>query len=359
MARQTNRERSGRGATRRVTTEYIEPEVEREIPESFDVDPGEEAVQSIIDGLGPGDIKIKISKWGPKGAAYCFSTDGEIDEDFIQQQFGGGKYTGKIFVDGMFRKAFTLTIADRVASAVAPAGGLSDMQLRMMQQQIDFMKDMLLRGSQEKEPINAIADAMLKMSQLQQQNAQPLPMETLMKCIELGRTLNGESSDWKGTLLEVVKESMPAIQGILSARGPAAPRQTPAALPADTKSEPQGGVTVEQLQAQLKSGIDFLKRKCLAGSDAGLYIDWIVDNREAVPYAQLIHSIVGQPFSSFVQIDPEIAKPPYETFFTTLYNGIREIFSGENHVDVDTVEPVGDAKDIKANGRTVQTRKSG
>ena len=359
MARQTNNR--AKAATRRVTTEYIEPESEHETPESFDVDPGEEAVQGIIDGLGPGDIKIKISKWGPKGAAYCFSTDGEIDEDFIQAQFGGGKYTGKIFVDGMFRKAFNLTIADRVASAANPAGGLGDMQLRMMQQQIDFLKDMLLRGSQEKEPINSIADAMLKMSQLQQQSAQPLPMETLMKCIELGRTLNGEGSDWKGTLLEVVKESMPAIQGILSTRGgpAAAPR---AALPAETTQPTQqqnGGPTVEQLQAQLKGGIDFLKRKCLAGSDAGLYIDWIVDNREATPYAQLIHSVVSQPFSSFVQIDPEIAKPPYETFFATLYNGIREVFSQPDNVDVDTVEPSGNAKNAKANGGTGAARKSG
>lgn len=356
MARQTNNSRS-RAATRRVTTEYIEPEVERELPETFEADPGEEAVQSIIDGLGPGDIKIKISKWGPKGAAYCFSTDGEIDEDFIQAQFGGGKYTGKIFVDGLFRKAFTLTIADRVSMAASP-GAIGDVQVRMMQQQIDFLKDMVIQGrSQEKEPITALADVMLKMNQMQQASAQPLPMDTLMKCIELGRTLNGEGSDWKGTLLEVVRESMPAIQGILSApRAGARPM-----IPAESKQEAvqtNGGPTVEQLQAQLKSGIDFLKRKCLAGSDAGLYIDWIVDNREVAPYAQLIHSIVSQPFSSFVQIDSEIAKPPYEAFFTTLYNGIREIFSEPGDVDVDSGKQGGNPPDSKPNGGSGAPRKS-
>lgn len=357
MAKSNSRSRA---ATRRVTTEYIEPEEERDLPETFEGDPGEDAVRAIVDSLGPGDIKIKISKWGPKGAAYCFSTDGEVDEDFIQAQFGGGKYTGKIFVDGMFRKAFNLTIADRVSTGTA-AGGLGDVQLRMMQQQIDFLKDMLLQGrGQEKEPINAIADAMLKMSELQKSNAPPMPMETIVKCIEMGRTLSGgDGGDWKTTLLEVVRESMPAIQGILNAPRAGAPAR--AAIPAgEVKQEQQnGGPSVEQLQAQLKVGIDFLKRKCLAGSDAGLYIDWIVDNRESMPYAQLIHSVVSQPLSTFVQIDPEISKPPYQAFFTALYNGIREVFSGQDSVDVDTVKPGGDKANAKANGGTGAARKSG
>jgi hypothetical protein len=97
-------------------------------------------------------------------------------------------------------------------------------------------------------------------------------------------------------------------------------------------------------------GIDFLKRKCLADSDPGLYIDWIIDNREIPPYDQLIHSILGQPFSAFVQIDPEIGKPPYEAFFTTLYNGIRSEFGGSDPKSVDTSGPRGDKPNPKGNG---------
>jgi hypothetical protein len=222
--------------------------------------------------------------------------------------------------------------------------GQNDMLLKMLMDQNARLEQRLLNQSgQEREPINALADAMLKLSQLQQAQAPPMPIETIMKAIELGKSLSGEG-DWKSELLGVVKESMPAIQTMMQS---ARPTPAPGAPPPQQISAESEEV---MLQSQLKMGIDFLKRKCVAGSDSGLYIDWIIDNCEVSPYAQLIHSVISQPFSAFVQIDPEIGKPPYEAFFHSLYDGLRSAFKRPDSESMDTSGPTGNAPNPKSNG---------
>jgi len=358
-ARASNNGKRGQGTTRRVTTEYIEPEAEREseITEGYSVDPGEEVVQSIIDGLGPGDIKIKISKWGPKGAAYCFSTEGEIDEDFIQAQFGGGRYSGKIFVDGMFRKAFTLNIADRIANPANGSGvGVADLQFRMMQEQINMLKELLLRGNgQQATPLGELASAMKTMHELNGGGVGEKAMDLFMKGLEVGRA-GGDKDSWP----EIIKESLPLLEGFLMQRRAAQPQQqtTQQAAQPVTQSLPSKAGSDSQKE-KLRGVITYLKQKATVGADPGFFVEWVGINCEQAEYQEVIRFILASEFSALTDIDPEIGKPPLVKFFRDLYDGLRSSFGPEDSVEMDTGGAGGNGGNASGNGGTGKGGKSG
>jgi hypothetical protein len=102
----------------------------------------------------------------------------------------------------------------------------------------------------------------------------------------------------------------------------------------------------------LKQAFAFLKRKCLAGSDPGLYIDIIVDNRDEPTYQKLIHAVLTREFSEFAALDPEIERPPFNEFFRFIYDGLRSVIKGENQMANDTGGKSGDAGNTDANGKS-------
>lgn len=352
---------------KRVTTEFVDGDGEdTRTPEGFAFDPAEESFSQFRSKFGTEGVLVKIYRRTPRGVQYCFSgVPSEIDEEVVRlyhsrQPYASeeGQYAARCFVNGEGRDSFPILIGPQVAQpGDMQHGGMAngtDMILKMLMDQNARLEAQLLRqsGQVEREPITALADAMLKLSQMQQQNqAKEMPIDTLLKCIELGKGLNNDG-DWKTTLLEVVKETMPTIGQIMNT-----PKTNDQKALPNTSGAPSGTVpsSAEALTEQLKGGLGWLKRKAISGGDPGLYIDWIIDNREQSPYAELIHAVVGQPFSSFVQLDAEIGRQPYHAFFLALYDGIRSAFSegsSEDEKIVDTAGTGGNKANAPGHGGT-------
>lgn len=338
---------------RKVVTEYEEedeqpPQQQWSEPEEF----GEDLqVQNILDSVGPGEIKIKILKWGPKGKSYCFSLDGgPVDEDFIQSQFGGGRFQGQIFKNGIYTgNSFELNIADRVASAGGASGGMADLQARMMQQQIDFLKDIILRnGQQQQTPVGELADALTKVNAMTGGNGGGMgekAVELILKGIELGKAIggNGKDESWS----DVIREALPVVGEMMQQRKQAngQPRERAQVQAANALPEADHSDVIRQ-------GIAYLKGKAITGRDPGLYVDWMIDNAEEPQYQPILHFILTSEFSALEQIDPEIGKPPYSDFFRSVYDGLRSAFEQQNSMELDTGGPSGDGGNVKKDGKS-------
>lgn len=336
---------------RKVVTEYEEedeqpPQAQWSEAEEF----GEDLqVQSILDGIGPGEIKIKILKWGPKGKSYCFSLDGgPVDEDFIQQQFGGGRYHGQIFKNGIYTgNSFELNIADRIANP-SMSGGMADIQTRMMQQQIDFLKDMVLRnGQQQQTPVGELADALTKVTALTGNGGGGMgekAVELILKGIELGKAIGGgKDESWT----DVIREAIPVVGEMMQQR-----KQNPGGQPQQADQTQQvNSLPAAAPDAVIRQGIAYLKGKAITGRDPGLYVDWMIDNAEEPQYQPILHFILTSEFSALEQIDPEISKQPYADFFRTMYDGLRSAYSQQDQMDMDTGGSGGDGGNAKDDGK--------
>jgi hypothetical protein len=318
---------------KKVVTEYLDPEDEP-IPEQEFEDPADATLRSIAAQFGGGDVLVKVYRQSGTGKEYCYSGGVDINEESIRASgYGPGKYLLQILINGELRKSIPIAIAGPVNGGIAaqPEGGLS----KLLLDRLTMLEQRLLRPV-EREPINDLADAMLKISQIQNQSTpKDLPIDTLMKCIELGKSLAGESGgDFGSVVKDVLKESLPMISSFLSAgRGAAAPESK--GLAPSTAAPTTEAEAVDLFEQQLKGVLVYLKRKCIAGSDPGLYIDWVVENRDEAIYQHLIRAAVTSEFSKFAALDPEISQPPYDQFFRTIYDGLRSAFAPADSVAVD------------------------
>src|SRR5262245_42211774 len=336
---------------KRIVTTFEEPE-----PESIPVldDPDEETLSGIVNQFGPGDVSIKVYKLLPTGREYCYTAGPETNEETIRASgYGPGKYLMQVLINGEFRKAIPIGIAAiQTPSGVPVQQGESPMMQVLLSRLSQL--EQRLSNPREQEPINAVADALVKLNTLGGRSDLIITVETIIKCQEIGQDLGGKGGDdWKGILADVVKEAMPVIGSVLAQRAvqnggmAGTPAPTQAALP------PAQEVNVEeQMKAQLKAGIDFLKQMAIIpDSDPGLWVDVIVARRNEQAYAQLIHKAIAEEFSAFIAIDPTISSPEYQPFFRSIYDGIRSVFSSSHPVADDPKRPTGNKGNTKGNGR--------
>lgn len=331
---------------RTVTTEYRDDEHdEREIPPS---DPAEESYSAFMSKWGREGAKVRVYRVTPQGKQYCFlGTPEEIDPESLRlfhakQSYAHetGNYLIEVEVNGEVRSPFPILIAPQTNAPGVPetaSGGPMVEMLRMLQAQNERLERQL--SQQNKEPIGNLADALVKLDQLRGTQSREVPVDTLLKAIQLGKEMGGGGEgDWTMKLLDVLKESMPAIQGLI---GSVTQRITPA----------NGGGEAVSEDAVLKQGLGYMKKKALARSDPGLYVDIIVDNREEPLYAKLIHRILESDFSAFAAIDPEISRPEYEPFFRAIYDGVRSTFIENNSVEMDSSGKGGNPNDAPGDGK--------
>jgi hypothetical protein len=326
----------------------------------------------VIQGLGPGDVQIKISRVTKGGNEHVYTTD-EINEDFIQQTYGGGRYICKIFVNGIFRQAVPLNIAEIRNAAQGPYNGIADLQMRMMQQQIDFMKDMMLRGSQrEQTPVGELADAVLKVTQLQGGGGMGMDkvVDLLLKGVELGRAnvSNGEGGD---SWFTMIREALPLVGEMMKGRMVQQPEtQQPISVvpdvapmrPAVAAAAPEaaaGGVQSlisDSDRAMIRAGIQYLKRKALANADPGLYVDYIAGNVDEPQYEGILRFVLAQDFPAFASLDEDLAKPPYAQWFRDFYDGLRSVIAEQNPVETDSSGQGGDGRNGAGDGKARPAR---
>jgi hypothetical protein len=355
--------------TRRIRkiTEIIPDEREDE-RESIISDPVEDTYSSYVASQsGLEGVVVKVYRQSEKGRQYCFmGPPAEISDESVRLYHARqpwareeGMYFLKVLVHGDPRTEFSIPIAPQVGTlgAAGPGadGGADHAVVRLLMEQNARLEALVMRGNQaEREPLGATVDALYKLDQMR--GAKELPMDTLMKAIELGKTLSGGSgvaadgSEWMG----LIKEAIP-IFGSMLARQPQQPPQ---------QAQITGGqpmTTEAQEDAQLRGVIAFLKKKCLAGSHPELYIEIVADNYEDdATYQRLVSRVLDREFSEFAALDPDITKPTFEPFFRFLFNGLRSRFKPENPMEPTSAGQSGHTSNTSGNGagRTKRSKKS-
>jgi hypothetical protein len=329
---------------RRKITEYVDGEPEKIVVP----DAAEESYEQFLSKWGRDGAKVRVYRMTPQGRQYCFvDTPENVDQEALRiyhakQTFAHetGSYQIEIEVNGETRPPFHILIAPQTSAPGVPesaSSGPMAQMFQMLQAQNERLERQLSQMQQTtKEPIGEIADALLKLDQLRGGQQKELPLDSLIKAIQLGKEMGGGGeTDWTVKLLDVVKDSMPALQGLFASMA--------------ARANGNGGVEMNE-EALLKQGIAFLKKKALAGSNPELYVGVVVDNQEEPLYGRLIHKILETDFSAFAALDADIGRPEYEPFFRALYNGVRSCFIEANTVEADTGGASGNTGDRAADG---------
>lgn len=344
-----------------ITRREIEDDdIEERPAPSIEMDPAEETYAAYVRSQGKDGVVVKVYRQTQRGRQYCYlGNPDEIDDENVRlyhskQPYAReeGMYYLDVFVHGERRNSFPLPIAPQVSTPGSDTAHSSnngmETVVRLLQEQNARLESRLMTvQQQEREPIGALADAMLKLQQIQGgSGGNQMSADTLLKAIELGRTMGGDGGGdtWQRLLADVVREGMPVIVPLL--QGLMQKQTTP-------NGGPPMAITGQQVSAAeiaaFKKLTGFLKKKCLAGSEPALYVELVLDNQDE--YGQLLHWINAQEFSAFAALDPEIASEPYKAFFEFLFNGLRQATKGKNQVGPAEAGKTGDASNTPANGK--------
>ncbi len=317
-----------------------EPETVREV-ESLD----ESNLRQIVDRFGPGAVELKISKVTPQGNEfrYAGAADG-IDETYIQQNFGGGKYILKFFLNGEPQHTIPLLIGDPPKSAGLSNGSVvagGNIEYRMLQDQISFLKDLVLKQGSGAGGGSTLADftaAMSALHTIKGESSLGSTLDVVKSLLEIAKDVGGQGADWKTELLHVAKDALPLFGGMMQQK------------PNASGALPQGATMPVNADQLLKSAIVYLKKKCLAGVPPEFFVDLVMVNADDETYQALLQRTLASDFASFAQLDAEIGREPYIAWFKELYDGLRFAVQGKDHMDADTGRPGGDTANSRSNG---------
>jgi len=343
----------------------------RRTTQEVETDPAEISYTDFVaKNRGAKGCRVKVYRETPRGRQYCFfGSPEEISDEYIRQHHAKqpyaseeGHYVLVPEVNGETRDGFPVYIAPQVGTpgtaqeGGGQSGGMAEL-VRGLQAQNERLERMLLE--RERTPMVEMFDCMLKLDQLRGgQQPQQLPIESLMKAVEIGRSLNPtETETWNGLLMSTLKDNAPMILEMLNRFVPK-PAQAAQVPPPGQPVQERISETMSadaQEQGIFKEIISFLKVKAVRNSDPNLYIEVVVDNREDPLYAKLIREITTKEFSEFAAIDPEISQPQYVGFFHVIYDGIRSLFTPKGTVAASTDGKAGNKKHTPPNGATGKT----
>jgi hypothetical protein len=290
----------------------VEEEIPDDGPRILPADPSEETLDYALKQFDDREgLELKYYMVQPGGAAFIGSFSDIVPDSQLQDWYPlGGKFEIRIYIHGEFRdRRFTL-IGPRPGGATGNGSAAENAEIRRLNDKLDMLMNQQ-RNSGPQTTMEGLAQVIKTVSEIQR-----APAENgtgLLEAIRLGVSLAksggniDEDDSFLGVVKSVVKEAGPGIaHALMTSRG-APPGPPPvAALPPPNPDE--------QMNILLKQGIVFLKKKAIANADPGLYIDLAVDNRESETFAPFIHAVLSSEFETFVTVDPEIGKPPYEQF---------------------------------------------
>jgi hypothetical protein len=334
--------------------------IEETLPEGQDTETGEisdldvalesvedaETLRNVLEQHGQTGAMFKIYRQTSSGDEFCYTSDA-IDEEFIQKNFGGGDFKIRVFLNGKFRIPMKIKIAPRIVDNTNGNGNGYHPDL----QHNAFLEKMLLTllakengGSPTATP--TIIDLTTALSNLdglrgKQESAMELFQKGVSFAKEIFEMKNGGSGDWKSDLINGVKDALPTVAGMLSGR-------PPAPLTTERNNVLTEQPNPEQQRLLIQGGLNYLKKKCLAGLQPDFIIEWVENNAE--DYQPLIHMALNLPFEEFVKIDAEIEREPFKQWFTELFNGLRSAFISPDSVGVDTPGDGGGRDDVGDNG---------
>jgi hypothetical protein len=349
-----------------------EDEIQSKAKRAIENDPGEQGYSDFLQRVKPpAGCRVKVYRNTQRGRQYCFvGTPQDIDDEAVRlfhakQVYANedGDYEAFVEVNGEMRGPFPIPIAPQVQipgndSHAGTHGGMADI-LRLLQAQNERLEARL--NAQERTPMVEMVDAMSKLDQMRGTTQPQMPLEAIMKAVEIGQRLGAPAADdWSSLLMSALKDNAPLLLGMFN-RLVSKPATPPApAAPAVETQQPAPPITLEerptmeqQEELMLQDTIQFLKTKAIKKSDPGLYLRLIEDNRGEDPvYDRLISAILDNDFSAFAAIDPDIEKPAYRDFFRAIYDGVRSIFGPTRSVEIRGGGENGNKADASSNGAT-------
>ncbi len=331
----------------------MKPGHRTEKAEKPETTPEDLEVRAWYASIGQSIVTVKIYRDNAEGVGAFLgegSTD-QVDEIFLQKQYGGGKFRLRPVGDnGHIYGSRSVLIEGQPKPDPATqngdnnkGGGNADiyklviLMMGQQQQATQQMNTALIGalGGRSDAPapapgptIGELVEAVTGIKSL----IEPAPADTnfdrmisiLEKGVEMGQS-GGEAS-WK----EIIKEVAPLAKDAIAAAAGGGVE-----LPAGTSEE------------LLKRGIDKLKAYARKGSPPGFFADEILlkldeaQYRVFLPYAQ-------QPFANFVALDPELAKEPYNGWFLELHTGVADGLRNA----VDSTGDTGDKSDAADHEQT-------
>lgn len=314
-------------AKKKTIIEETIPDGETTGAETFtlaDTDDAELLLEKVKTQYGGSRVNVKVYKIlaGHK-PIYQFESDHMVTEARLQLN-GGGLYELRFFVDGLHKHTEEIEVADKPVDHSQPTNP-ADIQIQMLREQSQMNRDLLMavlgRG-QNSTPMSEIATIWGLIHGTNGGGGTSEKMiEMFTKGMELGAGRSGEL-DWKTALIQTAKEIIPpAMQVVAATKGVPMPQIQP--NPAAQQQLPPDAV--------LKTGIDFLKTKILAGLPVGLALDWVVAN--AADYQQFLAVATSKTFEDFVKIDNDLANEPFNTWVRQFLTGLKEHFKEVNETE--------------------------
>lgn len=289
---------------------------------------------------GGSPIKIKVYKivTGKAQPVFCFSSEETVDEEQLQEMYGGGKYALRFFVDNALKHTTYVEVSDKPQKTNGAGADPASIQIQMLREQSQFSRDLLLGILGRNAPVvspTPMSDiaamwGLIHGANPQQSSGLDKMIDLFTKGLEIGASRSdGGNMDWKTALIQTIKEIAPTVtQVVASAKGINLP-----SLPNNGGGVPADLQTPTEL---LKTGIQFLKAKILAGLPVGLALDWIINN--AADYQQFLSVALSKPFEDFVAIDNELANEPFNSWMRQLLEGLKENYKETSAPDSETEE---------------------
>lgn len=340
------------GRKRKTTTT-----VEELVPELVDQEPGPteldynleevlttEKLREIVEQFPHAGITVKLYD---DDGAFCIAMPDptNIDEEVIRRRCGHGNFKLRIYVNGKYRQTIPLPIRqlhldpsearNGTHSETLQPGSHSDFLERQAQRNHELLLAAIGSARTTGPTLTEITGALANIDNLRGKQESALDM--VLKGIELAKSMNGDT-DWKSDLIRMGKDALPQIMnGVTAIMGNRNNGQQTQIPPVNATNSQDSALPSAEA---IKSGIGYLKKKCLAGVNPDLLIEWVVTNADE--YQGLIRVILNKEFSEFAQYDLEIGSEPFIGWFRALFDGLRSAFSGQDPVDDDTGRDLGD-----------------
>lgn len=317
--------------------------------------PQEEELNKFFSSFGVTSGRIKVYRLDSSGN-WPFLGSAEpsvVTEEWIQEQFGGGKYQIKLYdAKADYVASKIIYIGGQPITAPAP-GTPQPIQFRSLPDtgnlQIDLLRSELAANREivlkmieafshkndngSGSTFSEVAAAMATLEKVvRPQEKSPFAdvgqmFDLVKKAMEMGAAGaggNGGKESWLGLAREVVG-AIPAAIGAFKAEPMNNPPNEgePMKTQIPTGNNPLG--IPQALYIQLRGGIEYLKNRCQLGKDPGLWVDMILDNLDQPMYAQMLGLIRSKTLDEVAALtDPEIATSAYREWFTQLWKGITD-----------------------------------
>jgi hypothetical protein len=323
----------------------------------------EDDIYDFVGSLAAQAPKVEIWQVNRDGRAFCDSLPYDtIREDvlqFLRQEFGPGKWLLIFKTGGKYIARKTIVIAAlkgdasiSASRAAAPQSVGRDDPVQILREQNQQSRDLLaaviagqrgpdmggimsglaavvaagapilaaLMRRPDADPSQTIAALASAMKDMRPPEAAQSPVETARAMLELARDIGGGEGggerDWVDQAISAVPK---VIEGLAAAgRGNPAPAAV-AALP-EAKA-PEGAIMDEREQL-----VRYMVNKAIAGSDPGLWADWLIDERGSNKAAAWLVSVCE--VETWESIDAQLRGRGMLVsllpWFRALYDAIRE-----------------------------------